>query len=95
MIHTAAEVGYEARVVASVEEVNKAQKWVLFEKLQPFCPSAKWPYLCQWGLAFKPNTDDMREAPSRTLIELLIANGATVRPYDPEANEEAPAHLRR
>ena len=90
LIHTAAEVGYEARVVASVEEVNKAQKRVLFEKLSNhFAHQLNGRTFAMWGLAFKPNTDDMREAPSRTLIELLIANGATVRAYDPEANEEA------
>ena len=90
LIHTAAEVGYEAPVVASVEEVNKAQKRVLFEKLSNhFAHQLNGRTFAMWGLAFKPNTDDMREAPSRTLIELLIANGATVRAYDPEANEEA------
>ena len=90
LIHTAAEVGYEARVVASVEEVNKAQKRVLFDKLSNhFAHQLKGRTFAMWGLAFKPNTDDMREAPSRTLIDLLIANGATVRAYDPEANEEA------
>ncbi len=90
LIHTAAEVGYEARVVASVEEVNKAQKRVLFDKLSNhFAHQLDGRIFAMWGLAFKPNTDDMREAPSRTLIELLTANGATVRAYDPEANEEA------
>lgn len=90
LIYTAAEVGYEAWVVASVEEVNKAQKRVLFEKLSNhFAHQLNGRTFAMWGLAFKPNTDDMREAPSRTLIELLIANGATVRAYDPEANEEA------
>ena len=90
LIHTAAEVGYEARVVASVEEVNKAQKRVLFDKLSNhFAHQLDGRIFAMWGLAFKPNTDDMREAPSRTLIELLTANGAAVRAYDPEANEEA------
>ena len=90
LIHTAAEVGYEARVVASVEEVNKAQKRVLFDKLSNhFAHQLNGRTFAMWGLAFKPNTDDMREAPSRTLIDLLIANGATVRAYDPEAYEEA------
>lgn len=90
LIHTAAEVGYEARVVASVEEVNKAQKRVLFDKLSNhFAHQLNGRTFAMWGLAFKPNTDDMREAPSRTLIDLLTANGATVRAYDPEAYEEA------
>ena len=90
LIHTAAEVGYEARVVASVEEVNKAQKRVLFDKLSNhFAHQLDGRIFAMWGLAFKPNTDDMREEPSRTLIELLTANGAAVRAYDPEANEEA------
>ena len=90
LIHAASEVGYEARLVASVEEVNKAQKRVLFDKLSNyFAHQLKGRSFAMWGLAFKPNTDDMREATSRTLIHLLIANGATVRAYDPEANEEA------
>ena len=90
LIHTARDVGYEAQIVSSVEAVNAAQKRVLFDKLsQHFGGQLAGRTFAMWGLAFKPNTDDMREAPSRTLIDLLIANGASVKAYDPEAGQEA------
>jgi len=90
LIHTAQEVGYDAHIVNSVETVNAAQKRVLFDKLmRHFDGQVSGRTFAMWGLAFKPNTDDMREAPSRTIIDLLIANGASVKAYDPEANSEA------
>ena len=90
LVHTANEVGYDAQIIASVEAVNAAQKRVLFDKLSNhFAHEIKGRTFAMWGLAFKPNTDDMREAPSRTLIDLLTAQGANVRAYDPEANTEA------
>jgi len=90
LIHTAQEVGYEARIISGVEAVNADQKRVLFDKLSNhFAHDLQGRTFAMWGLAFKPNTDDMREAPSRTLIDLLTAAGAQVRAYDPEANEEA------
>jgi len=90
LIHTAEQVGYEAKIVAGVEEVNAAQKRVLFDKLSNhFNHQLTDRTFAMWGLAFKPNTDDMREAPSQTLIELLSAAGARVRAYDPEAGDEA------
>ena len=90
LIHTAAEVGYDAHLVSSVETVNAAQKRVLFDKLNHhFGQQLDGRTFAMWGLAFKPNTDDMREAPSQTLIELLNAAGATVQAYDPQANHEA------
>ncbi len=90
LIHTASEIGYEAQIVSSVEAVNAAQKRVLFDKLHHhFAGELSGRTFAMWGLAFKPNTDDMREAPSRTLIDLLTAAGAKVRAYDPEANDEA------
>lgn len=90
LIHTASEAGYEAQIVSSVEAVNAAQKRVLFDKLlRHFAGDLAGRTFAMWGLAFKPNTDDMREAPSRTLIDLLTAAGAKVRAYDPEAGGEA------
>ena len=90
LIHTASEAGYDAQIVSSVEAVNAAQKRVLFDKLsRHFQGDLAGRTFAMWGLAFKPNTDDMREAPSRTLIDLLTAAGAKVRAYDPEANDEA------
>ncbi len=90
LIHTADEIGYDAHIVRGVEHVNEAQKRVLFDKLSNhFAHALEGRTFAMWGLAFKPNTDDMREAPSRTLIELLTAAGARVRAYDPEAGAEA------
>ena len=90
LIHTASEVGYDAAIIDSVERVNMRQKRVLFDKLMHhFDNNIKGRTYAMWGLAFKPNTDDMREAPSLTLIDLLTAQGAKVQAYDPEANSEA------
>jgi len=73
----------------AVESVNGRQKKVLFDKMQShFDGNLQGKTIALWGLAFKPNTDDMREAPSRTLIEALWGAGAKVRAYDPVAIEE-------
>jgi UDPglucose 6-dehydrogenase len=85
----AADVGYEAELVQSVENVNNRQKHRLFEKLSAyFKGDLAGKTIAVWGLAFKPETDDMREAPSRCLMEALWDAGATVQAYDPEAAEE-------
>ncbi len=87
---TADQVAYPARLLQAVEAVNKEQKRVLFRKVEAhFGGDLKDRTIALWGLAFKPNTDDMREAPSRTLMESLWAAGAKVRAFDPEAMEEA------
>lgn len=87
---TAKQVGYEARILNAVEEVNTAQKQVPFAKLQKaIAGSLKGKKIALWGLAFKPETDDMREAPSRVLIESLLQQGAQVHAFDPVAIEEA------
>ena len=87
---TARQHGYEARVLAAVEAVNRDQKGVLFARLlQHFKGELRGKTIALWGLAFKPNTDDMREASSRSLLMLLWAAGAQVRAYDPEAMVEA------
>ncbi len=86
---TAADIGYEAELLGAVEAVNKRQKGKLFQKLeQAFDGDLAGKTIALWGLAFKPNTDDMREAPSRTLMEALWAAGARVQAFDPEATDE-------
>jgi UDPglucose 6-dehydrogenase len=85
---SAAEVGYEESILAAVETVNDRQKRVLFQKLKRHFGSLKGKTIALWGLAFKPNTDDMREAPSRVLMEALWEEGAVVRAYDPVAMPE-------
>jgi len=86
---TARDVGYEAQLLAAVEAVNERQKRKLFEKIRShFGDDLSGRTFALWGLAFKPNTDDMREAPSRVLMEALWAAGAKVRAYDPEAMKE-------
>jgi UDPglucose 6-dehydrogenase len=81
---------YEAKILTAVEAVNDAQKSKLFELVQRhFNGKLKGKRFAVWGLAFKPNTDDMREASSRTLLAQLWETGASVRAYDPEAMDEA------
>jgi UDPglucose 6-dehydrogenase len=87
---TAREHGYEARILDAVEAVNDDQKRVLFDKMTAhYNGDLEGRTVALWGLAFKPNTDDMREAPSRVLMEALWAAGASVRAFDPQAGEEA------
>ena len=88
--HIAAAAGRPLRVVAAVEQANEAQKHVLGEKIKArFGASLKGKRIALWGLAFKPNTDDMREAASLTLIEDLLGAGAAIRAYDPVAGDPA------
>ena len=90
LIRSSHDAGHEPQVLHAVESVNVRQKEVLFHKMQRhFADGLKGRTLALWGLAFKPNTDDMREAPSRKLIELLLAAGARVHAYDPVAGAEA------
>jgi len=85
----AAGVGRPLRVMAAVEQANEAQKHVLGDKIKArFGKSLKGKRIALWGLAFKPNTDDMREAASLTLISDLLAAGAEIRAYDPVAKPE-------
>lgn len=89
LIKTAEKNGYTMRVLRAVEEVNEAQKSILFDKVQKrFDGNLQGKKVAIWGLAFKPDTDDMREAPSLVLIEKLLAAGASVSVYDPIAMEE-------
>lgn len=90
LIATAREVGYKAELLESVESVNERQKHILYDKLHShFNGDLSGKTFALWGLAFKPNTDDMREAPSRVLMEALWAQGARVQAYDPVAMDEA------
>jgi len=83
-------LGYEPELLRAVENVNERQKQLLFEKIRlHFDGRLQGKTIALWGLAFKPNTDDMRLAPSRTLMEALWAAGANVRAYDPVAMTEA------
>jgi len=90
LIKTAEKNGYPMRVLKAVEEVNQAQKSILFNKLNKhFNGNLEGKTIALWGLAFKPETDDMREAPALILIDLLLKAGCTVRVYDPAAMNEA------
>ncbi|MBU2604938.1 MAG: UDP-glucose/GDP-mannose dehydrogenase family protein [Alphaproteobacteria bacterium] len=89
LIHLAESTGFEPTVLKSVEARNKTQKTVLFDKVRKhFGDDLHGKTFALWGLAFKPNTNDMREAPSRAIMEALWAAGARVRAFDPEAMDE-------
>ena len=88
-IKTAEQNGYQMRVLHAVEEVNELQKSILFDKLcKHFNNELKGKTIALWGLAFKPETDDMREAPSLVLIDKLLKAGCKVRAYDSAAMDE-------
>lgn len=92
LARTARDLGYDAELLKSVEAVNHRQKATLFAKLSAHFggePALKGRCIAVWGLSFKPNTDDMREAPSRRLMEALWAAGARVNAFDPVAMHEA------
>lgn len=89
LARTACDVGYDAELLTAVEAVNARQKHRLYEKVSDyFDGNLVGKTIALWGLAFKPGTDDMREAPSRALMEALWAAGATVQAHDPEAMPE-------
>ncbi|UTF60749.1 UDP-glucose/GDP-mannose dehydrogenase family protein [Gilvimarinus sp. DA14] len=89
LINTAQAQGFAPEVLRAVEERNAAQKQVLFKKISAYYQNdLQGKVFALWGLSFKPNTDDMREAPSRCLMEALWQAGATVQAYDPEAMAE-------
>lgn len=89
LIATARDVEYRAELLEAVDNVNDRQKHVLFEKLmRHFDNDIKGKTFAIWGLSFKPNTDDLREAPARVLIEHILENGGTVKAYDPVAMQE-------
>jgi len=90
LIKTADEVGYSLRVLKAVEDVNNDQKSVMYNKIHEyFNGDLKGKVIALWGLSFKPQTDDMREAPSLVMIKLLHEAGARIKAYDPVAMQEA------
>ena len=94
LIKTAEQNGYKMRVLAAVEEVNENQKGILFEKLRNFYQNnLQGKTITLWGLSFKPETDDMREAPALILIQKLLEAGCKVRAYDPAAMNECRRRL--
>jgi UDPglucose 6-dehydrogenase len=90
LLQTAKELDIELPLIRATEQVNEMQKLVLLPKIKDFFGgSLQGVTLALWGLAFKPRTDDMREAPSLALIHELVGGGATIRAFDPEAMDEA------
>jgi UDPglucose 6-dehydrogenase len=90
LIRSSRDAGHQPEILAAVETVNNRQKELLVEKMRRhFGSQFKGRTVALWGLAFKPNTDDMREAPARTIIDLLSRSGVKVRAYDPVAGAEA------
>ena len=88
LIMSAEEVGYDFQILKAVEDVNEKQKLHLIPKIKAFYNNdLKGKHFALWGLAFKPNTDDIREAPALYLIDALLEAGATVAAFDPEAAE--------
>jgi UDPglucose 6-dehydrogenase len=85
LLKSAADRGYDFKILSAVEAVNDAQKERLVEKMEEHFSDLKGRTIALWGLAFKPRTDDMREAPAISIIERLLDRGATVRAYDPAA----------
>lgn len=97
IINTAKSLGYEMRILKSVEAVNQTQKELLFNKISDFFKSKNTDLIGKtigiWGLSFKPETDDMREAPSLIIIQKLIDAGATIHVHDPQAIEESKKYI--
>lgn len=94
LIHTGRQYGYDMKVIEAVEEVNEKQKSLMFDKVsKEFGGTLAGKTIALWGLSFKPETDDMREAPSLVVIEKLLEAGAKVKAYDPIAMPEAERRL--
>jgi len=93
LIKTSSDKGSELTLLTAVDKINKNQKLVLFKKVVSHFGNIKGMHFAVWGLAFKPNTDDMREAPSVVIIKELLKNGATVSAYDPAAMETTKFYL--
>jgi UDPglucose 6-dehydrogenase len=94
LVSTARSAGHEPRLLKSVEEVNQTQKTSLFRKIEAYYNNdLTGKRFAMWGLSFKPETDDVREAPSLLLIDALVKAGAEVQAYDPKAVRETQRHL--
>jgi len=91
---TMTDLGVDASILQAVEDVNATQKSVLLQRLEARLGDLKGRRIAVWGLAFKPNTDDMREAPSIVTIDGLLERGAEVVAHDPVAEDEAKRHFR-
>jgi UDPglucose 6-dehydrogenase len=89
IVHFSGEKGYDFKILKAVDNVNQRQKGRLVEKMTAHFGSLKGKSIALWGLAFKPRTDDMREAPAITIVEKLVAAGAKVQAFDPEAMKVA------
>jgi UDPglucose 6-dehydrogenase len=85
LLKSAQDKGYDFKILRAVEDVNDRQKERLVDKIEAYLPNLSGRTIAIWGLAFKPRTDDMREAPAIPIIERLLARGVTVRAYDPAA----------
>ena len=95
LIKTAEQNDYQMRVLKAVEEVNEKQKSILFEKLERhFNGNLQGKTVAMWGLSFKPETDDIREAPSLVIIDKLTEAGVSVKVYDPIATNQAQCKLK-
>jgi UDPglucose 6-dehydrogenase len=92
LVHSADKAGYDFKILKAVEEVNAIQKKSLLPKIQRHFGNLHGKHFAVWGLAFKPNTDDIREAPALELIAELLQAGATVAAYDPEAMNNVQKH---
>ena len=93
LIHTGREHGYHMQIIEAVEKVNEHQKAIVFEKIKKALSPLKGKRIAIWGLAFKPETDDMREAPALVVIDKLISMGAEIVVFDPVAMDEAKRRL--
>jgi UDPglucose 6-dehydrogenase len=89
LLKSSSDRGYDFKILRAVEQVNGSQKERLVDKMQAHFSSLTGRTIALWGLAFKPRTDDMREAPAISIIDRLLTLGATVRAYDPEAAHTA------
>ena len=85
LLKSAEDKGYDFKILRAVEDVNDRQKERLVDKIEAYLPDLSGRTIAVWGLAFKPRTDDMREAPAIPIIERLLAHGVTIRAYDPAA----------
>ena len=85
LVRSSDQVDYDFKILKAVEEVNQDQKTILMPKIKNFFGNMNGKKIAIWGLAFKPNTDDIREAPARYMIRALLDEGATISAYDPEA----------
>ena len=95
LVRTGQDAGVDFNVVEAVDETNDAQKCLLVPSIEAHLGGLAGKTIAIWGLAFKPRTDDMREAPAISIIEKLLACGATVRAYDPKAEDAGAPGLRR